>query len=329
MSSSPVDPRPALDLPKRIIEADASKFSENFNRSSFMFSHNLAGHPLFEVPRLAELSNTLLSKGGTEKVIRLGGKVPVHAKWGDMVQKEQVQKQVAEVIASIEESDSYISLKSVQLDPEYYALLNQIVAELEDLTGTLLHQEITWLESYIFIASPHLVTPYHFDHESNFLFQIHGEKNVNLFDQCDRSVLTEQEIERYYIGDEGSANYKEENQNKASVYHLIPGKAVHHPVRAPHWVRNGNKYSVSLSINFYMRSFDLQARIYQVNHFLRKLGLEPTPPGRSPLKDRAKLFAMGMLSKRKPETKYQVVYSGISRIKALIKFVQPVVRLRG
>lgn len=305
--------KPAFKSLDRIIKTDAQNFREKFNRSPFIFSHNLTGHPLFEVPRLVELSNSLLSKGKKENVLCMLSDSSAQQKWGDLPQKEQV----VEAIADIEESGTLIFLKGVHLDLEYKALLDKCLGEFEELTSVPLGAEITWSMATIIISSPRSFTPYHIDHESNFLFQIQGEKEVYLFDPDDRSVLTEQEIEEYYTGNFQSAIYKEENQNKANIYNLIPGKGVHQPPRSPHWVKNGNNVSISLSINFCMQSIDWQAKVYQINHYLRKLGLEPTPPGRSSLQDSLKVFALGMFSKRKPTTHDQVLCSGIQRIKAL------------
>jgi nitrate reductase cytochrome c-type subunit len=322
MKLSSVDFQDMLTAQNRIFQTDGEDFCNKFNQESFQFSHSLAAHPLFQIPRLVELAHTIVNKSGRGKVQSVGGNVAVHQKWSDMPWKEQFDQ----AIANIEESGSLIMMTSIQLDPDYESLINQVVTELEELSGVPLSKEITWLEGYIFISSPHSVTPYHFDHESNFLLQIHGEKDINLFDQMDRSVLTEQEIEHYFVGDLQAATYQEENQEKAYIYHLTPGIGVHHPPRAPHWVKNGDSYSVSLSINFCMRAYDEQARVYQVNHFLRKLGLTPTPPGQVAFKDRIKCLAIGLFSKRKPDTKPDVVFSGIRRIKAPLEFVQQIVK---
>jgi putative methyltransferase (TIGR04325 family) len=298
----------STSFPDRIIEGDAVEFCEKFNRAPFTFTHNLKGHPLFELPRLAKLANTLAEKG---RVMYKTGSFPIHKKWSERADKEE---QMAEAIANIQTSDSWLLLQDTQLDPEYRELMEQIIAEAEILIGIPLQKEITWLEAFIFIASPHTTTPYHIDSEQNFIFQIHGEKEDNLFDQCDRSVLTEQEIENFYAGELESAIYKEENQKKASVYNLTPGIGIYHPVNAPHWVRNGETYSVSLAIPFYLRQFDLRARIYQANYILRKLGLHPTPPNESALKDSIKINTIGFFSKHQPKTKDDVVRSGINRI---------------
>lgn len=93
-----------------------------------------------------------------------------------------------------------------------------------------------------------------------------------------------------------------------------PGTDVHHPVCAPHWVKNGSDYSVALSINFCMRSFDQRAKVYQINHYLRKLGLSPTPPGKSVWRDRLKIATLELISARNPKTKYELLRSGIKRV---------------
>ncbi|MEH2260075.1 cupin-like domain-containing protein [Nostoc sp.] len=300
-------------LPEQIIETDISNFRENFNSSHFMFSHNLAGHALFEIPRLVELANTMLSQGRTNKIQSYISKVPVEQKWN---QRPGI-KQINEAIAHIGESDSWVMLEDVQVDSEYAALVDQIITELETLTGKPLRQQMTWLGAYIFIGSPNSITPYHIDSELNFLFQIQGKKDMSLFNQNDHSVLSEEEIEKFYVGDLNVANYKEENQSKARVYHLQPGKGLHHPILAPHWAKNDNNVSVALSILFYLRPYDLKARIYQVNSYLRRLGLEPTPPGKSPLKDRIKILALGLLSDRRPKNKFMLLRSGVLRLKSL------------
>jgi len=305
--------RSGAALPNPIIEGSASEFCEKFNRSPFMFSHALGEHPLFEIPRLVELAATILRNGGNVRCQT--SDVPVHLKWHEA----EVKEQLLEHMANIDKSGSWLLLYSVQCDPEYQALLDQVVTELETLTGVPLRQESTSLDAYIFVASPHSVTPYHIDHDSTFLFQIHGERESNLFDPYDRSLLTDQELENFYIGDQTAANYKEENQSKAYVYPLVPGKGVHHPVFAPHWYKNGNSYSVALGIHLGLHSFDLLARVYQVNHYLRKLGFEPTPPGKSALQDKLKMAFMGMFVKRKPETKLDLFYSGVYRIRDLLQ----------
>jgi hypothetical protein len=143
----------------------------------------------------------------------------------------------------------------------------------------------------VFITSPRRITTYHIDRECNFLLQISGDKSISIFDKTDRVVLPEVEIERYWAVDNNAALYKPEHQNRANVYHLLPGQGVHIPVNAPHWVKNGEAPAVSLSVNFEFRN-RRKSDVYRANYYLRRLGLHPTPPGQSELKDRIKRFAV-------------------------------------
>jgi hypothetical protein len=86
------------------------------------------------------------------------------------------------------------------LDRNYNHILRKPIGEIEDLTGLRLRHDIGWSGITVFVASPNMVTSYHFDNETNFLFQIRGEKDVRRFDPKNRFVLTESEIERFYAG---------------------------------------------------------------------------------------------------------------------------------
>jgi putative methyltransferase (TIGR04325 family) len=322
MSQSPAMNQTESTPLKRILQVEPSKLREGFNRFPFLFSHNLAGHPLFELPRLVQLSETILNTEGHRQPRCQVARVSIDNKWSEIPAKTRI----AEAIARIEEDDSWVLLYSVQTDPAYKALLDQIVTDLEELVGMPLRQEITWLDAYIFIASPHAITPYHIDHENTFLFQIQGEREVNLFDGSDRQILSDREIENYYLGDLEAADYKAENQSKAHVFHLTPGQGVHHPSLAPHCYKNGERYSIALGIHFCLRPLDLLARVYQANYYLRKLGLKPTPPGQSMMRDNLKIALIGLFSKRQPANKFELLRSGVMRLNGSLKLARRIVK---
>ena len=306
-----------------IFEAGKSAYNPKFNQTSFSFSHNLAGNPLFERPRLIELAKRGLAERGPGSLHWMTSEAPVDAKWNVPVftQKEKV----AEAIANLETAKSWVLLLDVQRDPEYRALLDRVMSEIET---ELPRSEITWQEAYIFMASPHSVTPYHIDHSATFLFQIHGERLANIWNGNDGSVLTDPEIENYYVGDLGAATYKPENQSKADVYELSPGKGVHHPVRAPHWFKNGDTFSIAFGVHFFIRRHDQQAKVYQINHLLRGYGLNPTPPGQSAWRDGVKTSTLSVLSKRNPQTKNELLRSGINRMRRPLNLMQKLKRKR-
>jgi hypothetical protein len=310
--STRTDPIALRWPPKLLVADEAPIFRDDFNNKPFGLSHNLGNHALFELSRLIELGKFLSRDSSGGRVIVYTDDADVRQGWK---RSNSLGLDATESLENIQTTKSWVMLKDIQKHPDYAALLDQFISELENLVGCSLRSEITWIDSYLFIASPNMITPYHIDHESNFLLQIHGEKTVNLFDPSDRTILTEDEIERYYVGDMNAAQFREEIQSKAMVFRIRPGLGVHQPPLAPHWVRNGSEYSVSLSILFFLREFDLKAKIYQANHYLRRLGFTPQPPGHSDLKDRAKQIVMSDLGYRARE-KNRVVRFGLNKYRA-------------
>jgi len=146
----------------------------------------------------------------------------------------------------------------------------------------------------IFVTSPGRITPYHMDGETNFLAQIHGEKLVYLYDGNDPSVLSQQDMEKYWTGKLPKINYPESMPHGKWQYTLAPGNGVFNPACFPHWLQNGNGVSVSVSINF-KRRHNETIGAHRMNRYLRKLGLNPTAPGRSLMLDQAKEATFGRL----------------------------------
>jgi hypothetical protein len=94
--------------------------------------------------------------------------------------------------------------------------------------------------------------------------------------------------------DNNAAKYKEQYQNRAQECHLVPGNGVHIPVGAPHWVKNGDNVSISLNINVHYHD-SVKGNLYRANHFIRKAGINPTPPGQSKAGDAVKRTVVGGL----------------------------------
>jgi hypothetical protein len=258
----------------RIFECDEVEFREQFDRRSFEFSHHLSGHPLFEIPRLVELAKKLAQTGA---VYQDAGEIGVGQRWEDC---PSANLSVDETIRRIRDTGAWIILRRAEEDPEYRVILDD------------LKKEMMVQNAIIFITSPNRISTYHIDRECNWILQIHGEKDISVFDKNDREVLPEEEIERFWTIDNNAATYKEQYQSRAKVYRLAPGRAVHVPVNAPHWVKNDNNISVTLSVNFQFQD-SFRADIYRANHWLRKVGFSPTPPGKSQLRDNLKRAAYG------------------------------------
>lgn len=287
-------------------DSDAAQTWQNVNRAPFKFHHQLQNHPLFEISHLAKMAEIAMRR-------RKPGELSIPN--DEELNKLPIEKRLAQAITRIESGSYWLKLSALQdLHPDYKDLLQEMLKEIEERTGEPLRETVTWAGLTVFMASASLITPYHFDHDTNFLFQITGEKDVYLFDQNDRTVLTEGEIEKFYRGYAMAGKYREEFANKGQIFHLTPGTAVHHPPLAPHMVINGKNVSISLSMFYTEPNLDRRAKVYQANYCLRHFGVRPRPPGESALSDRIKSMTMGAFAKSNPQTWDELMYSGINRV---------------
>jgi hypothetical protein len=260
-----------------LVSFDRETFIRSFDRQPFAIEHGLASHPLFELDRLIALSCALPA----DKVEYNAGTLPVTQ---DPRQTPRTGLSVLETIRRIEECRSWMVLKNVEIDADYRELAERCLAPMRGLCP-----DMRALELFVFISSPDAVTPYHIDPECNFLLQIRGTKTIRTFPAWDRSVLSEQELERFYAG--GTRNLfrlTPETETKARTFELGAGQGLHIPVNAPHWVANGPNVSISFSVTFRTDASDRREIAYRINHQLRRLRLRPRPVGHSPAIDGVK-----------------------------------------
>jgi putative methyltransferase (TIGR04325 family) len=311
--SAPTENRDFL-IPEKILVGETSHLSSSFPKEGFPLSHNLSNSTLFKNSELIQLTQQILDKGSKTQIACRSGVAQPDSDIGEI----PIRKQVVTALDNIHESNTWIRLTRLNdISPIYKEIGTLFANEVSEAIGYDLHEHIARTFVSLFISSPHSITPYHIDHTSNFLLQISGYKEVNLFSPYDRRVLTEKELEQFYIGSYGSAKYRQQNNLKAKVHPLTAGKGVHHPVNAPHWVKNGEQVSVSLSIGFCLNSSNRRAKVYQVNYYLRKAGLSPTPPEKSTIKDTLKVAMMSALSDRNPSTLDDVLLSGVKRVRQI------------
>jgi hypothetical protein len=269
------------------IEADAADFAAKFDRKSFEIRHHLETHPLFQMPKLMELAERTL-KNRPEGIYYDAGEIKVDQRW-DAVQKTNFS--AMEAMERVETCGAWFIFRSAQQDPEYRPILDHSLGELKRFMGLGINNEIMVEDIIIFVTSPNRVTSYHIDRECNFLLQIKGTKTMWVFDREDRDVLPEAEIEKFWTVDNNAPVYKPHLQERATAYHMTPGMGVHIPVNCPHWLKNDNNVSVSLSVNFQFKD-SIRANAYRANYWLRKLGITPTPPGQSAALDSLKAQAV-------------------------------------
>jgi hypothetical protein len=260
------------------------EFLAKVDRAHFAIQHRLSGSNLFDLPRLLALAQTT-QQTRPDDLYYDAGTIEPGQRWTDI---PACGFSVTDAIRRIEEADAWIILRRAHLDPDYAPLLDQCMADILDVGGPALARRMKDREALIIITSPKRVTAFHMDRECGFLLQVRGSKEINLFDQGDRDVVTESEVETFWTRDNNAPTYRPHLQDRATVYQLAPGNGVHIPINTPHWIRNGDNVSVSVNINFICPETE-RGHIYRANYLLRQLGLDPTPPFHSPLLDKIKV----------------------------------------
>jgi quercetin dioxygenase-like cupin family protein len=206
---------------------------------------------------------------------------------------------VTETIRQIGQAGSWVALKRIEQVPAYRDLLHSVLGQLSDIVAPRTG-EMMQLEGFVFITSPGSVTPFHFDPEHNILLQVMGTKIMTVFPVEDEAMFSADIHERYHLGlHHRNLSWFDGYAEKGTPIQIGPGEAIHVPVKAPHWVQNGDAPSVSLSITWRSDWSYAEADARAFNHLLRKIGLRPTSPGPFPARNTAKALAWRAVRKLK------------------------------
>ena len=267
-----------------ILSDPEGDFPLHYNRSTFMFRHGLSGHPLLQLPSLIDLADRLEKYDGC---YWSNGPVDVTDRWEKGVDRRQSLRKTLE---NIEENNSLVILKFVVHDPIAGPFFRDVLKAIMRLAGPEMAHDVQVGRANILIASPQRITAYHIDADVNYLLQVAGDKSFAVFDQTDRTLITDEERERYFNGDENAACLKPDRQNEGTDHDLRAGFGVHVPCMAPHWARNREQVSIAVSCCFDLASIQVLGLVYKTNHRLRRLGIRSRSPRDEAWSNEAKLF---------------------------------------
>ena len=278
------------------IEVDSDLLRTNFEVRPIRVKHKLEHNPLFQIEALLDAARRL-----PPPLIECNaGDVPINFPEGRSAGKGLSPGQIVERMSS---EKLWLGLKKIDLLPEYREVIEELLSEVGECISAT-HPGVHNLEGYVFISSPGTVVPYHMDTEHNFLLQIRGDKTMHMLDRTDPAVLREEDLERYYTNTTRRMHFDPALHERAEKWHLEPGEGMHVPVTQPHYVENGDSLSVSLSATFDTPRQQARARVYKVNHYLRKIGMGPVSYGssgvRDSLKSAAGLVHQMIFARRKP-----------------------------
>lgn len=236
--------------------------------------HGLTDHPLLSLTALADLAGRM----PRDDVEYNRGDLPLGIRPEDTPANGL---SLDETIRTIESNGSWVVLKHVERDPAYGALLDAALKDVRPIveaeTGPMLHRE-----AFIFISSPGSVTPFHMDPEHNILMQIRGEKTMTVFPPHDDETVPAEMSESFSRGGHRNLLWEDRFLERGLPVHLSPGNAVLVPVKAPHFVKNGDRVSVSFSITWRSERSVAEGELHSLNARLRARRLPLMTIGRKP-----------------------------------------------
>ncbi len=271
------------------LAANADTLRMQFERAPFMVSHTLCDHPLLQLPRLVALAVALPASA----VEFNNANIPLSQEY---LKTPKNGLSIAETLHQIEHCRSWMVLKNVESDPAYRQLLLDCLTPLQPYTEPIA-PGMCLPEAFIFISSPHAVTPFHCDPEHNFLLQIRGTKQMAVFDREDSHVITQVQLEDKANGAHRNLPFNDDMHCRETLFQLAPGTGLHVPMHCPHWVRVDDAVSISFSVTFRSRLTARREGVLRMNSRLRQLGGTPARPGLHLWQDELKFFADRAISR--------------------------------
>lgn len=273
---------PGPDNARVFTRSSHADFAASYPEGAHKLNHLLVNHPLLEIEALAQLAEGLpassIEYNRGDQPIGLDG-IP-----------QATGLTIGETIRGIDKTNSWAVLKQVQHVPAYRALLESLLEELrpviEQRTGRMLKPQ-----GFIFISSPEAITPYHFDPEHNILLQLRGQKVMTIYPAGSPRFAPDEVHETYHRGGKRELAWQDSFVRDGVPFGLEAGEAIYVPVMSPHFVQNGPKASISLSITWRSDWSFAEADARAFNGLLRKWGMHPSPPERWPGRNTLKAFA--------------------------------------
>lgn len=266
------------------LDFDPKDFQTAFEQRYFRIRHNMADHPLFQMPALMDLAQKI-----PDHFLEFNaGDVPESLPEG---RRPSHNFSAVETIERIKEAKTWLGLKRIEIVPEYRAVLEEFLGLIKP------HVEPHWgpmygIEGFVFVTSPNSTVPYHMDPEHNFLLQLQGDKHFTIFD---KSTISEVEREVFYGTWERKMALAPDRDDVGETVVLKPGEGMHVPITAPHFVRNNDEVSISISVNYQTPRTWRRSVLYRLNHRLRGLGIKPAPVGESESRDNLKMLVANTL----------------------------------
>jgi len=270
------------------LKIDVDAFHAQFDRTPLGFTHDLHTLPMFSDSALRAL---VAKYDPHPRDYFVAGGAPTAGT--EFFSVPQVPGKPSEALERLDTGEIRILLKRPEdHDAGFRRLRDDLFAEVMAMRGGLRGERLVRLESAVFITSAASTTPFHFDPEIAFFFQIDGDKSYHVYPPAS---LREPDLEKFYLRGVvsiGQVDLEACDPALERVFELRGGLGFHQPQDSPHWVRTRASRSVSYSFVYETDASRARGRARACNHYLRKLGMVPFSPGQRPALDALKAGTM-------------------------------------
>lgn len=244
--------------------------------------HRLSEHPLLQPDQLVALGKRFQ---GSTRLFTFNNEAGADANFDDVGRLYPNRKSAADTLQGINEAKAWMLLRHVQDDPTYRSLVDMAMDPIQPLIERKdpgMHYRAGW----IFVASPHTITPFHIDRNHGILLQIRGTKKVYVWDAEDTEVCSEHARDVFHARHDLSlVKWNEAFRERAHVFVVSPGMGVYMPITCPHMVETGDEPSITISFTYSTAATRRNAMRHVVNDLLYRKGIKPVPVGKLPLVD--------------------------------------------
>jgi hypothetical protein len=224
--------------------------------------HTLPENPIFSVDALADLIGQLPRH---HYMLMHTGPVGTARKLWE--EGEIVDLTGAQVIEAIKRGNLWLLIRQAdQVSEPLTKLMQQVFGEVDKYVGDNTFNHL----SDILISSPSAQVYYHFDHNGQALWQVHGSKRVYVYPNKPPFLTREMLEHTALYADETAVPYERGYDEDAKVYELKAGQMIHWPLFSPHRIEN-LEFSVSYTIQYYTPLIRRLAKAHAANGLIHKM----------------------------------------------------------
>ena len=184
---------------------------------------------------------------------------------------------IGDQIRHLADNDSWFTLLNIEQDPAYRAIVDEVDRGHGQPTPASSRGACGAAWASCSPARPGSVTSAHFDIEHSFLLQLQGRRTLS-YGVFPDDATRDEEVRRYWNGSFGRLAEMPEH---VLDIELRARAGAYIPPYHPHWIRNSDATSLSLTVTFFNRDNADESMAQAFNERIRKAGLNPRPYGRS------------------------------------------------